>query len=161
MDDGKGQATNRGTKRPAGPGAGEGGKRRAPYAIRACDVCRRRKGKCNGRHPCGHCSDRSLACSYTSATGEPASPSLSRRPRSTSHQLRQWLPPPTSQPPQSSFLRGRRWRRHPHHCGTRSKWIVQSPPKRNQNKKYKKKTENDMDEPFPPTLRLLILGQCR
>ncbi|UPK97450.1 hypothetical protein LCI18_008385 [Fusarium solani-melongenae] len=46
---------------------GELAKRRAPYALRACDACRRRKGKCDGRQPCGHCSGRGQDCSYSSS----------------------------------------------------------------------------------------------
>lgn len=42
-----------------------GDKRRAPYAARACDACRRRKGRCDGRKPCEHCLGRSLECIYT------------------------------------------------------------------------------------------------
>ncbi|KAF5675128.1 hypothetical protein FCIRC_7601 [Fusarium circinatum] len=46
---------------------GEPGKRRTPYALRACDACRRRKGKCDGRQPCRHCSSRNQNCSYSSS----------------------------------------------------------------------------------------------
>lgn len=46
---------------------GETGKRRTPYALRACDACRRRKGKCDGRQPCRHCSSRNQNCSYSSS----------------------------------------------------------------------------------------------
>ncbi|KAF6809038.1 lea domain protein [Colletotrichum plurivorum] len=49
--------------------ASDTGKRRAPYALRACDACRRRKGKCDGRQPCRYCSGRSQACSYDSLFG--------------------------------------------------------------------------------------------
>ncbi|KAK2757823.1 lea domain protein [Colletotrichum kahawae] len=55
-------------KRP-GHSNGETGKRRAPYALRACDACRRRKGKCDGRQPCKYCSGRDQACSYDSFLG--------------------------------------------------------------------------------------------
>ncbi|KAH9242566.1 hypothetical protein K456DRAFT_1743743 [Colletotrichum gloeosporioides 23] len=55
-------------KRP-GNSNGEPGKRRAPYALRACDACRRRKGKCDGRQPCKYCAGRDQACSYDSFLG--------------------------------------------------------------------------------------------
>ncbi|KAH7110390.1 hypothetical protein B0J13DRAFT_489799 [Dactylonectria estremocensis] len=45
---------------------GERAKRRAPYALRACDACRRRKGKCDGRQPCRHCTSRGQSCNYNS-----------------------------------------------------------------------------------------------
>ncbi|SZF05690.1 unnamed protein product [Blumeria hordei] len=31
---------------------------------RACDVCRRRKVKCDGKHPCTHCISNNLVCTY-------------------------------------------------------------------------------------------------
>ncbi|RMZ84305.1 hypothetical protein DV738_g506, partial [Chaetothyriales sp. CBS 135597] len=40
-------------------------KRRAPYAPRACDACRKRKGRCDGLRPCEYCSSRSAECNYT------------------------------------------------------------------------------------------------
>lgn len=40
-------------------------KRRTPYALRACEACRRRKGKCDGRQPCRHCASRNQSCTYT------------------------------------------------------------------------------------------------
>lgn len=40
-------------------------RRRGPYAIRACDNCRRRKGKCDGRLPCRHCKMRKLTCIFS------------------------------------------------------------------------------------------------
>ncbi|RGP61378.1 activator of stress 1 [Fusarium longipes] len=43
----------------------EPGKRRTPYALRACEACRRRKGKCDGRQPCRHCASRNQNCSYS------------------------------------------------------------------------------------------------
>ncbi|KAI6781168.1 uncharacterized protein J7T54_002524 [Emericellopsis cladophorae] len=47
------------------------GRRRGPYALRACDACRRRKGKCDGNQPCGHCAARGRACHFSSvAQGE-------------------------------------------------------------------------------------------
>ncbi|KAG9252972.1 uncharacterized protein F5Z01DRAFT_170004 [Emericellopsis atlantica] len=47
------------------------GRRRGPYALRACDACRRRKGKCDGNQPCGHCAGRGRACLFSSvAQGE-------------------------------------------------------------------------------------------
>lgn len=57
----------RGEKRPSQQQAThEVCKRRAPYAPRACDACRRRKGRCDGRRPCEHCAGRSLECRYSS-----------------------------------------------------------------------------------------------
>ncbi|KAH8679199.1 hypothetical protein BGZ61DRAFT_535619 [Ilyonectria robusta] len=40
-------------------------KRRAPYAPRACDVCRRRKGRCDGQKPCEYCHSRAMDCCYS------------------------------------------------------------------------------------------------
>ncbi|KAK0388024.1 LOW QUALITY PROTEIN: hypothetical protein NLU13_4268 [Sarocladium strictum] len=50
-------------KRPA-PQAivAEPTRKRAPYAPRACDACRRRKGRCSGGNPCSYCFARSLHC---------------------------------------------------------------------------------------------------
>lgn len=45
-------------------------KKRAPYAPKACDACRRRKGRCDGRHPCEYCLSRSSECFYTVAAEE-------------------------------------------------------------------------------------------
>ncbi|KAF2212806.1 hypothetical protein CERZMDRAFT_97305 [Cercospora zeae-maydis SCOH1-5] len=45
-----------------GPGSG---KRRMAYAPRACDSCRRRKGKCDGNSPCEYCLGRGQACNYS------------------------------------------------------------------------------------------------
>ncbi|KAF9879659.1 hypothetical protein CkaCkLH20_02470 [Colletotrichum karsti] len=69
-------------KRPGNQTA-EAGKRRAPYALRACDACRRRKGKCDGRQPCRYCTGREQACSYDSFFGgdewsQPPPPSVGR-----------------------------------------------------------------------------------
>lgn len=50
-------------KRPAAQSAStEPTKKRAPYAPRACDACRRRKGRCSGGDPCTYCFARSLHC---------------------------------------------------------------------------------------------------
>ncbi|KAH7015776.1 hypothetical protein EDB80DRAFT_761663 [Ilyonectria destructans] len=59
----------RGTKRANTQRGSDSGKRRAPYALRACDACRRRKGKCDGRHPCGHCAGRGQNCNFSNGTG--------------------------------------------------------------------------------------------
>lgn len=39
-------------------------KRRARYALRACDECKRRKGRCDGHTPCEYCLKRSIECHY-------------------------------------------------------------------------------------------------
>jgi hypothetical protein len=56
-------------KRPAGHDwlveSHANGKRRSPYAPRACDACRKRKGKCSGCNPCEYCSGRALQCCYS------------------------------------------------------------------------------------------------
>ncbi|EEA24909.1 hypothetical protein TMatcc_008011 [Talaromyces marneffei ATCC 18224] len=39
-------------------------KRRARYALRACDECKRRKGRCDGHTPCEYCRKRSIGCHY-------------------------------------------------------------------------------------------------
>jgi hypothetical protein len=41
-------------------------KRRARYVWQACDMCRRRKGRCDGRTPCVFCRARALDCRYSS-----------------------------------------------------------------------------------------------
>ncbi|RSL79296.1 hypothetical protein CEP51_007481 [Fusarium floridanum] len=51
----------------SGNTGGDAGKRRAPYVLRACSACRRRKGKCDGRQPCRYCMDRGQSCSYTTS----------------------------------------------------------------------------------------------
>ncbi|WZH46673.1 Activator of stress genes protein 1 [Fusarium acuminatum] len=58
---------------------GETGKRRTPYALVACDACRRRKGKCDGRQPCRYCAGRKQNCSYSTSfdTDEWQAPSIS------------------------------------------------------------------------------------
>ncbi|CAJ0547135.1 Ff.00g017620.m01.CDS01 [Fusarium sp. VM40] len=58
---------------------GETGKRRTPYALVACDACRRRKGKCDGRQPCRYCAGRKQNCSYSTSfdTDEWQAPSTS------------------------------------------------------------------------------------
>lgn len=45
-------------------------KKRAPYAAKACDTCRRRKGRCDGRRPCEYCLSRSSECSYSETSDE-------------------------------------------------------------------------------------------
>ncbi|CAH0036149.1 unnamed protein product [Clonostachys rhizophaga] len=45
----------------------EAAKRRAPYALRACEACRRRKGKCDGRQPCRYCTNRGQSCKYNTS----------------------------------------------------------------------------------------------
>ncbi|EUC28755.1 hypothetical protein COCCADRAFT_30046 [Bipolaris zeicola 26-R-13] len=55
--------------------AGSSRKRRLRYVWRACDVCRRRKGRCDGRKPCDFCRSRALECRYTAdqePTNEPS-----------------------------------------------------------------------------------------
>ncbi|KXH32874.1 hypothetical protein CSIM01_07501 [Colletotrichum simmondsii] len=59
---------NRVAKRPS-PQSGETGRRRAPYALRACEACRRRKGKCDGRQPCRYCAGRKQTCVFDSIYG--------------------------------------------------------------------------------------------
>ncbi|EUC42269.1 hypothetical protein COCMIDRAFT_29081 [Bipolaris oryzae ATCC 44560] len=57
--------------------AGTSRKRRLRYVWRACDVCRRRKGRCDGRKPCDFCRSRALECRYTAdsePTNEPLQP---------------------------------------------------------------------------------------
>ncbi|KAJ6279570.1 hypothetical protein J3E71DRAFT_393591 [Bipolaris maydis] len=57
--------------------AGTCRKRRLRYVWRACDVCRRRKGRCDGRKPCDFCRSRALDCRYTvdpDSTNEPSQP---------------------------------------------------------------------------------------
>ncbi|KAF7552057.1 hypothetical protein G7Z17_g4577 [Cylindrodendrum hubeiense] len=60
---------NRGTKRTNAQRGADLGKRRAPYALRACEACRRRKGKCDGQHPCGHCVGRGQNCNFNNGNG--------------------------------------------------------------------------------------------
>ncbi|KAF5555706.1 hypothetical protein FMEXI_1393 [Fusarium mexicanum] len=46
------------------------GKKRVRYATRACDACRKRKGRCSGRYPCEHCVGRNQQCVYTLPTND-------------------------------------------------------------------------------------------
>ncbi|KAF4959175.1 hypothetical protein FGADI_1862 [Fusarium gaditjirri] len=46
------------------------GKKRVRYATRACDACRKRKGRCSGRYPCEHCVGRNQQCVYTLPTSD-------------------------------------------------------------------------------------------
>ena len=55
------------TKRPSVQTKEEPPKRRARYAPRACDACRRRKGRCDGRWPCEYCDGRDIECCYSTA----------------------------------------------------------------------------------------------
>ncbi|KAK0382773.1 hypothetical protein NLU13_9869 [Sarocladium strictum] len=43
----------------------EQGKRRAAYIPRACDSCRKRKGRCDGARPCRFCHGRRQECTYS------------------------------------------------------------------------------------------------
>lgn len=66
----QGQSTRSG-KRSAPQATSEPtAKRRAPYAAKACDSCRRRKGRCDGRRPCEFCLSRSSECSYSETSDE-------------------------------------------------------------------------------------------
>lgn len=57
--------STRAEKRSLPQAPNESCKRRAPYAQRACDACRRRKGRCDGGKACGYCKTRSIKCSYS------------------------------------------------------------------------------------------------
>ncbi|KAH8742295.1 hypothetical protein F5883DRAFT_569778 [Diaporthe sp. PMI_573] len=59
----------RGFKRAGPSTTTDSSKRRAPYAIRACAACRRRKGRCDGQQPCGYCGNRSQLCTYEEDNG--------------------------------------------------------------------------------------------
>lgn len=52
-------------------------RRRVP---RACDVCRRRKEKCDGNLPCGHCRSRNKghSCRYAQSCSSSSNPSRNR-----------------------------------------------------------------------------------
>ncbi|KAF9888276.1 hypothetical protein FE257_008846 [Aspergillus nanangensis] len=52
------------TKRSTIQDGPEPARRRARYAPRACEACRKRKGRCDGRHPCAYCIGRVVECSY-------------------------------------------------------------------------------------------------
>lgn len=43
----------------------EPGNKRARYAPKACDACRKRKGRCDGLEPCAYCVGRRQPCSYS------------------------------------------------------------------------------------------------
>lgn len=45
-------------------------KRRAPYASKACDACRRRKGRCDGQEPCEYCVGRGWECNYSAGPND-------------------------------------------------------------------------------------------
>ncbi|PVI02993.1 hypothetical protein DM02DRAFT_726784 [Periconia macrospinosa] len=53
------------TDQPSATAAPPPRRRRARYTWRACDVCRRRKGRCDGRKPCDFCHLRSITCNYS------------------------------------------------------------------------------------------------
>ena len=46
------------------PSREEPSKRRAPYASKACEACRKRKGKCDGQRQCQYCVTKGLVCHY-------------------------------------------------------------------------------------------------
>ena len=87
-------------------------KKRAPYTSRACDACRRRKGRCSGDSPCTYCVARSLECTgaggpstYPGDGPNPEQPppppmgaSTSSHSHSHSHAHSHSLPQPQSQP---------------------------------------------------------------
>ncbi|OBS25978.1 hypothetical protein FPOA_06510 [Fusarium poae] len=58
---------------------------RKTFQVPACDVCRRRKKKCDrGRPTCSNCAERGLECEYILETGPAASPlQLERLTRAT------------------------------------------------------------------------------
>ncbi|PNP86007.1 hypothetical protein FNYG_01063 [Fusarium nygamai] len=60
-------------------------KRRAPYTSRACDACRRRKGKCDGQQPCDFCAAREQECIYNGITSDYWSAQHMSAPSTTSH----------------------------------------------------------------------------
>lgn len=46
------------------------GKKRARYTSKACDACRRRKGRCDGGYPCEFCNGKMLPCKYSYTDNE-------------------------------------------------------------------------------------------
>lgn len=58
-------------KRSSVSAATEPSKKRAPYIPRACETCRRRKVRCDGRKPCEYCIGRSFDCQYTPNLEDP------------------------------------------------------------------------------------------
>ncbi|KAF4345862.1 activator of stress s 1 [Fusarium beomiforme] len=64
---------NQSAKRMAASKSGDSestGKKRVRYAARACDACRKRKGRCSGRYPCEHCVGRNQQCVYSLPTND-------------------------------------------------------------------------------------------
>lgn len=59
----KAEASNE-TPEPSGSGATSGPVQKRRRVTRACDECRRKKIKCDGRQPCTHCSVYSYECTY-------------------------------------------------------------------------------------------------
>lgn len=59
------QPTGSKRRAPASDPSASGPRKRAPYASRACDACRRRKGRCSGSQPCVYCEAKSLPCITT------------------------------------------------------------------------------------------------
>ncbi|KAB8211952.1 hypothetical protein BDV34DRAFT_184485 [Aspergillus parasiticus] len=43
--------------------------KRGKYISKACNECKRRKAKCNGRRPCGRCAHQSIPCVYPPQNG--------------------------------------------------------------------------------------------
>ena len=69
-----------GSKRPAIALSPEvKNRRKDPKTSRACDVCKRKKIRCDGALPCKTCAKRKLSCAYTAkyARGRPPTPAQS------------------------------------------------------------------------------------
>ncbi|KAH8703032.1 hypothetical protein BGW36DRAFT_457402 [Talaromyces proteolyticus] len=66
---------NRGNLRKAKPymenNVPEPGKKRARYAPKACEACRKRKGRCDGMEPCAYCVGRRQTCNYAVNSATP------------------------------------------------------------------------------------------
>jgi hypothetical protein len=73
------------------------GKKRVRYAARACDACRKRKGRCSGRYPCEHCVGRNQQCVYTLPTNDWRDANPAQLQDAHTDQMRRQLEPHLSQ----------------------------------------------------------------
>lgn len=101
----------------SGPGDDDGTGESKPSApmqkrrrvTRACDECRRKKIKCDGKQPCTHCTVYSYGMSASSCAASPATDNPLQNVHTTSPRIGAAIPSrPTSKPsrPGSTLQRG-------------------------------------------------------
>lgn len=99
----QGQSLRSGKRSATQPTSEPAAKKRAPYAVKACDSCRRRKGRCDGRRPCEYCLSRSSECSY-SETSDERTLSVSDSDGALSIDKSQWTPELVLMTPEPTHL---------------------------------------------------------